>query len=95
MAECLFDCACQIPFNLKDTLAVIQFLKLNCNQPVTTVSIAPAATTTTANTNSTQSTKSAPIDTSHLYLLMALLYSFDCSYMENKEKCMDFFLFFC
>lgn len=75
MAECIFDCACQVPFVLKDTLALIQFLKANCQ-----LTVGPSST------NSLPATKPSSIETSYLYLLMSLLYSFDCGYIENKEK---------
>lgn len=76
MAECVFDCACQVPFNMKDTLAVMQFLRTNCNQEVASSPLA----------------KSTPIQTSHLYLIMSLLYSFDSSFIETKDRCKIFFI---
>lgn len=92
LAECLLDCACQVPFSQKDTLSVIQFLKNNCQHTQLTATnqqnnqLTQQQMFTNYQLPPSNSNKIAPIETSHLYLLMALLYSFDCSYLEIKEQ---------
>jgi hypothetical protein len=81
LAECVLDCACQMPLNQADTLLIVTFLKNNCQQ-----------INSHAITGSLIANRST-IEPSQLYLIMALLYTFDCSYLENKEKGGWFFMY--
>jgi hypothetical protein len=72
IGECMFDMACQAPLNQADTTSIINFLKTNCNL--------------TQNNSSAASQDKPCISNAHLYLVMSILYCFDCSYLENKAQ---------
>ena len=74
LAECVFSLACQQPFSQSDTLLVVNFLKLHC-QPLTQADAAAG-----------QKPGVTSIDSIYLYLIMSLLYCFDCSYLENRQS---------
>ena len=69
MAESVFDFSCQVPLNVNDTILVINYLKNNSQ-------IMP-------DLNGPAGSKGY-IETHNLFLIMALLYCFDCSYFENR-----------
>ena len=72
LAECIFSLACQQPFAQSDTLLVVNFLKSHCHS--------------LAHAEASQKTPAVSIESTNLYLIMALLYCFDCSYLENRQS---------
>lgn len=95
LAECVFDCACQIPLNYKDTILIINFLKNNCQviQSSLAVSNNSSLNVTLNQTQVVNQTKQS-IEHSHLYLIMSVLYCFDCGYLEDKQQSNFINLFF-
>ena len=71
MAESIFDFSCQVPLNANDTILVINFLKNNCQ--VTTDASALVGL-------------KGYVESHYMYLIMAVLYCFDCSYFDNRQK---------
>ena len=64
LAECIYNCACQVPLSSTDVIAIINFLKKNAQFSNQSKNV---------------------LDLTHLYLLMSVLYCFNCNFAGTKD----------